>query len=187
MSFWARLGILVAVLVLFCFGAVPIFGRYPQLLEYKKIIAGSLAGLGTLLWLISKVHGGNVDTAAKVNPIMTFGFCGTLLAMCGGIVTKITPISQFVDSPQIAQRFAGVTRGWGQIFQRSPRSYARNRNDPKGPLRIQGIFFRENSPSAIINGQTVVVGDRVGPARVVAIERQSVTVEIAEERKILTL
>jgi hypothetical protein len=187
MNFWARLGILVVVLVLFCFGAAQVFGRYPEWLEHKKIIAGSLAGVGTLFWLISKVHSGNVDTAAKVNPIMTFGFCGIILATCGGAVAKITTISQFVDSPQIVQRFGGVTRGWGQVFQRSPRTYARSRNDPKGPLRIQGIFYRENSPSAIINGQTVVVGDRVGPARVVAIERQSVTVEIAEQRKVLTL
>jgi len=31
------------------------------------------------------------------------------------------------------------------------------------------------------------VGDRIGAARVVAIERQSVTVEIAQERKVLSL
>jgi hypothetical protein len=107
--------------------------------------------------------------------------------MCGGMVTKITPISQFVASPQIIQRFAGIAKGWPRMFQRTSHAGARGRNDPKGPLRIQGIFYRPNSPSAIINGQTVVVGDKVGSARVIAIERQSVTIEIAEQRKVLTL
>jgi len=187
MKIWARLGITVAVLALFCFGAANVFGRYPELHEHKKVIAGSFAGLGTLLWLISKAHGGNVDTAAKVNPIFTLGFCSVLLAMCGGVVSKITPISQLLTGPNVAQRLAGISKGWPELFQRTRTANARPRNDPKGPLRIQGIFYRENSPAAIINGQTVVVGDRVGAARVVAIERQSVTLEIAEQRKVLNL
>jgi hypothetical protein len=185
MKIWARLGIIVAVLALFCFGAAHVFGRYPELHQHKKVIAGSFAGLGTLLWLVSKAHGGNVDTAAKVNPIFTLGFCSVLLAMCGGVVSKITPISQFFAGPGVGQRLAGISKGWPELFQRTAK--ARPRNDPKGPLRIQGIFYRENSPAAIINGQTVVVGDRVGTARVVAIERQSVTLEIAEQRKVLNL
>ena len=61
------------------------------------------------------------------------------------------------------------------------------RNPTKGQLKVQGIFYRERDPSAIINGQTVTVGDRIGTAKVVAIERQSVTVEIAQERKVLSL
>jgi len=142
-----------------------------------------LAAAGTLLWIISKVHGNNVDTAAKSTPVFTLAFCGTILAASGGIVSNVIPISQFIASPQIFQQFASVTKNMPRFFQSS--SGAQARKNAKGALRIQGIFYRENGASAIINGQTVSVGDRVGTARVVAIERESVTVQIAEQRKVL--
>jgi hypothetical protein len=188
MSFWTRLGIFVVILGAFSFGAVEVFSRNPELHDYRRIIAGSFAGAGTLLWIISKVHGNNVDTTAKSAPVFTMAFCGTILAACGGIVSKVTPISQFIASPQILQQFGSVTKELPRFFQKSNYASARDRSNPnKGPLRIQGIFYRENGSSAIINGQTVSVGDRVGTAKIVAIERQSVTVEISEQRKTLTL
>ena len=191
MSFWTRLGIFTVMLGAFSFLAVEVFSRNPELHDYRRIIAGSFAGAGTLLWIISKVHGNNVDTTAKVAPIFTMAFCGTILAACGGIVTKVTPISQFIASPGILQQFGSVTKSLPNLpnfFKRNNYASARDRNNPnKGPLRIQGIFYRENGASAIINGQTVSVGDRVGTAKIVAIERQSVTVEISEQRTTLTL
>jgi cytoskeletal protein RodZ len=54
-------------------------------------------------------------------------------------------------------------------------------------LRLQGIFYRLNKPSAVLNGLTVFVGDQIGEARVRKIERMSVTVELQGQIKVLQL
>jgi hypothetical protein len=42
--------------------------------------------------------------------------------------------------------------------------------------RLQSIFYRVKDPSAVINGKTIFLGDRVGGARVLAIGQDSVTI-----------
>src|SRR5262249_26296155 len=43
--------------------------------------------------------------------------------------------------------------------------------------RVQAIFYRPRNPSAVINSRTVYVGDAVGEGKVVAIDKQTVTIE----------
>jgi hypothetical protein len=54
-------------------------------------------------------------------------------------------------------------------------------------FKLQGIFYRPAKPSAVVNAQTVFVGDRIANAKVKAIDQQSVTLEVAGETKVLTL
>jgi hypothetical protein len=54
-------------------------------------------------------------------------------------------------------------------------------------FKLQGIFYRRTNPSAVVNSKSVFVGDRIGNAKVKAIDHQSVTLEIAGETKVLTL
>ena len=54
-------------------------------------------------------------------------------------------------------------------------------------FRLQGIFYRPNNPSAVVNSRTVIVGDRIGNAQVKAIDQRSVTLDCAGEIKVLTL
>ena len=54
-------------------------------------------------------------------------------------------------------------------------------------LKLQGVFFRPSSPSVLINSKTVSVGEKVAGAKVLRIERDSVTVEWNGETKVLTL
>jgi len=59
---------------------------------------------------------------------------------------------------------------------------------PGGPtFKLQGIFYRSASPSAMVNGKSVFVGDRVSGAKVRAIDRESVTLEFEGQTKKLTL
>jgi HD-like signal output (HDOD) protein/ActR/RegA family two-component response regulator len=58
---------------------------------------------------------------------------------------------------------------------------------PAPELRLQGIFYRRSNASALINGKTVFRGDSIAGGRVVAIDPQSVTVELAGEQKLLRL
>jgi len=54
-------------------------------------------------------------------------------------------------------------------------------------LKLQGIYFRRTNPSVLINGRTLFSGDRVEGARVVTIDRQTVTVEFGGQITLLTL
>lgn len=54
-------------------------------------------------------------------------------------------------------------------------------------LKLQGIFFRLSNPSAMIDGKQVFVGEKVQGAKVIKIERQSVTLEFDGQTKELSL
>lgn len=53
--------------------------------------------------------------------------------------------------------------------------------------KLQGIIYRPDQPSALLNNQTVLIGGRSGEFLVVAIDRQSVTLECAGQTNILRL
>ena len=63
--------------------------------------------------------------------------------------------------------------------------------DPPPPsfpsVRLQGVFFRLTHPQAMINSKTVSVGDKIANTKVIAITRDSVTLQWNGETKVLTL
>ena len=63
---------------------------------------------------------------------------------------------------------------------------------PAGPrpfpeLKLQGIYYRLNNPSVMINGHTLEIGDLVEGVRVIQIERKEVTLELDGQKKALRL
>lgn len=58
---------------------------------------------------------------------------------------------------------------------------------PKPLYKLQGIFWRPSTPSAVVNGKTVFVGDRVETARVTAIDQNSVTLAVDGESTALVI
>ncbi|MEW6303340.1 MAG: hypothetical protein AB1705_07715 [Verrucomicrobiota bacterium] len=44
-------------------------------------------------------------------------------------------------------------------------------------LKVQGIFYSKTRPTALINGKPVFIGDKVDGAKIIRIERDTVTVE----------
>jgi hypothetical protein len=54
-------------------------------------------------------------------------------------------------------------------------------------FRLQGIFYRPSKPCAVVNSQTVYIGDTVGNGKVRAITRESVTITVAGQDKVLVL
>ena len=55
------------------------------------------------------------------------------------------------------------------------------------PLHLQAILRSDNTASAVINGQTLRVGERIAGARVVAIGARSVSIERQGKRSTLHL
>lgn len=59
---------------------------------------------------------------------------------------------------------------------------------PQPPaLKLQGIFYNPDRPSAIVNGKTVFLGNSVGELRVLAITREAVTLGSATQTNVLAL
>ena len=59
---------------------------------------------------------------------------------------------------------------------------------PKPPApKVQAIVFNPTRPSAMINGRTVFVGDKVAGAKVLGIDQDSVTLVAAGQTNVLTL
>lgn len=60
--------------------------------------------------------------------------------------------------------------------------------EPPAPVfKLQGIYYLPSRPSAMINSKTVFVGDSVAEAKVIAIGRESVTLDCQGQTKVLTL
>jgi len=58
---------------------------------------------------------------------------------------------------------------------------------PQPAFKLQGIFYRANNPSAMINSRTVYVGETIDDAKVKSIDRQSVTLLQDGQTRVLTL
>jgi len=54
-------------------------------------------------------------------------------------------------------------------------------------LKLQGVIWSPSRPSAVINGKSVFVGEKVERALVTAIEQDSVKVTLNGEERVLTL
>jgi hypothetical protein len=64
--------------------------------------------------------------------------------------------------------------------------------EPKPPrtfpaVKLQGIAYRKERPSALINGKTMFVGEHVGEAKIIAIDPSRVTLEIEGEFRVYVL
>ena len=55
------------------------------------------------------------------------------------------------------------------------------------PLKLQGIFFNPQNPSAVVNGRSVYLGDRVNGFRVMGISPVAVTFVSATATNVLSL
>jgi len=117
-----------------------------------------------------------------------------------GLSSNRTPVvareSEEADpkAGQTAGKTSGVSNDVPQqpLTQQDPAAAlsATNNAEPDKPtfpsLRLQGIFYRARNPSVMLNSKTVSVGDKVAGAKVVAITRDSVTLQWNGETKVLT-
>jgi len=102
--------------------------------------------------------------------------CISALLLCSTAATAATPTALFPDDPM-----------------RPPATKAMSSTAPSGTrqrreaLQLNAVRITDQQRSAIINGQRVAEGERVGTARVVSIESASVTLERTGSRFTLNL
>jgi hypothetical protein len=136
------------------------------------VIAGVVLGLavivcagGLLLWLVA--HSGGATLQVEARPVKA---------------AAANP-GRLVDPPP-ASLAVGVASGPGTGSNSQP---AVVEPPPAPELKLQGIFFNPRNPSAVVNGRTVYVGDKVSGFNVLTITPQAVTMTSATETNVLSL
>ena len=120
-----------------------------------------LAGAGFLIWQgfessrrDLKVRASNPDEPAPVSPAPAVAPTPALES--AKEATGVEPIAVAVtNNGPVA----------GEALQPAPVTY-----------QLQSIFYRAKNPSAVINGKTVYVGDRIAGAKVLTIDKDSATI-----------
>lgn len=65
--------------------------------------------------------------------------------------------------------------------------FTENAAPPLPAFKLQGIFFNPGNPSAVVNGRTIYLGDRVNGFRLIAVSPVAVTLSNGAETNVLSL
>jgi hypothetical protein len=194
MRIWARLGVSIVILAVFGFFAFKALKSSNFLRARQKQIAIALAGAGTLLYLAQRVHSKPVevdgDDADKyASPFYATGsYWGVIFLLAGAMVGGSNHAQRWLGSSDLKARLGSAE----SLLRFAKLTKAQARSDGANPsqeLRLQGIGFNPNPArcSAIINGQTLLVGESAGGIKVLSINAGSVTVDDSGEVKVLTM
>jgi len=201
----------VTLVATFCILMMEVFQDKEYYETYKWYFCGSLIGSGILFWLTGhflrskkkpgeeenssastlKLHGEAADSEDSEpeqndGPFFLFSlqYWGPMLATFGAIVIFIVPLS---SAKKVAARSTNAVPQVKAVMPPPPtnaKPVLAPIQPPKFPdVKVQGIIYRVGNPSVVLNGKGFFVGDRVGDAEIVAIERQSMTLEIGGQRK----
>lgn len=192
MNFKLKLGVTVAIIGLYCILVIA-FLRGTDL--YAVAHRGAGIALGALAIGLMTLHlvrrpaapppraeggeGVREDELEEAAPVWNFRFTALMALLCGMatyfiLPAQSVPVARAAEPPRVARTNPPVAPT----------------NPPPAqfpPLRLQGIYYRPDRPSALINRRTLFVGDIIEGATVVAITPNSVTVEISGARQELLI
>jgi hypothetical protein len=154
--------------------------RTTLLIVGMTLVVIMILGLaGTLIWFVLKSDRASLPIAARVAE-------APLAALPSEVKPAPTPVKEALPA---------VAPATGQKFEH-PDEPNTNRVPVGGEiveaiqppaLKLQGIFFSPSHPSAVVNGKTVYLGDRVNGFRLVAVSPVAVTFVRATETNVLSL
>jgi hypothetical protein len=188
---WRGLAVAIAILALFGFFALKALDSSSFLKARQKHIAICLAGAGALLWLAQKVHSKPVegqDGSLLISPFYArASYWGALMMLCGGFVGGEERGRQYIQSSEMKARLSSAENLLHNLPNLAKVNGRSRKTNSQPYLKMQGICYSAAKSTAIINGQTVGVGDRVAGAKVLAITASGVTVELSGETKTLAM
>jgi len=137
------------------------------------LLLGGVLGLtvavllgGLLIWVIANSQSARLQAEAKTLPAAE------------GATTNTAPAS---SSPQDQAGLANTPEE--AMTNTQPVAV----EAPPPEFKLQGIFYNPRSPSAVVNGRTVYVGDRVTGYRVITITPEAVTLSSGTQTNVLSL
>jgi hypothetical protein len=192
MNIWTRLGVSVAISAGFYILMTEVLQKTHYFETHKWFCTLALLGGGLLLWLLGTASNRKVSSAGATPTDQ----------MRGGLPSADSESAESVSGGFLSLRYAGfmlmlfgvitlvITPSHRKTLIAAARSMTVRTNSPAGsrsvvPLKLQGVILAQANPSAIINGSTCFVGDKIGQAKVVAITMCSVTLSFGDAEQVL--
>lgn len=202
-----RMLVISAVLIVVVSGAVAeVAGGYADFQLRKQTIALALGVLGVLLLIFGKRRAmqragaefaqkpaAETDTVtAPGNFIGSLQYWGPMLMLFAVVVFLATPANLKVMSFLKLSDFKLSSLKSLVPEKKAPENIGPEKEVPAPviefpPMKMQGVTASSRRPSVIINAKTYFIGERVGNAVVTFIDRQSVTLELGGQTKVLSM
>ncbi len=111
----------------------------------------------------------------------------SIIVVSTNIVVRPNPAATLAPLAEAASTNAPLTSPQTQADAPAPPAEPAAPPSPVADLKLRSIIYREGKPAAVINGDMLYVGDEIRGARVVRIDRHTVTVERKGETNQLQL
>ncbi|HXG48141.1 MAG TPA: hypothetical protein VNO52_10995 [Methylomirabilota bacterium] len=165
--------------------------------QHTLVVGGIIGGLGLLTWAAGRARqimaardnpaGSDAPTGV---PLFSLQFFGPVVALCGALIA---------GQGRVQSLYYQLNAKWKAVASRPAHARGSDANrtaepaagqakgTPEPEIKLQGIFFRKSGATAMIDGQTVAVGDWIGGVQVTAIDKKTVTVEMGGTSRVLKL
>jgi len=185
MNLWGRLGISAVLVAAFSIMMTEVLQHKPFYELYRWAICAVLLAMGALFLIVGRLVNTRIRESREGDErvqapflLVNLEYWGLILTIFGIIVIFIAPYKK-VEARAVAPTNAG------------PRSVATNAPIPKPvtfpALKLQGIVYKQDRSSALLNGRTYFVGNYVGEAKLVAISATNVVLEMQGQQRELVL
>jgi hypothetical protein len=191
------LGFSVAVVALFCFAVAGLLAGKPAFEVCRPYLAGGMVVIGVGAWFTGRVLARRKSLAPR-DPeeegesfdLQDLRYWGPMCVLLGVITLFIWPLQEASSSPTVAAppTLKKVVAQVAPTPKPAPVRVIAKKIGVKFPvLKFQGVFVRDDSSFAIINGRSYTVGDHVGEVVVRSIHADSVALELHGEIKRFTM
>jgi hypothetical protein len=187
---WTILGVSVAIVAVFCVSVAELLVGHPIFEHSRGYIAISFAVSGIIAWFIGgflarRRLANKPEEEAKVFVLFDLRYWGPMFVALG-------VITLFIDTIKLRETNTSVASAPPQLKKAEPVVVVEPAPTPKSPvdfpvLKVQGIIFRENHSTVILNGRSYEKGDLVGDLTVKEITRETVKFEKSGAEKLFFL
>lgn len=192
---WTILGCSIAVVAIFCVAVAEFLVGTPFFEARRPFFAMGLAICGAVLWFWGRRR---TEKKASENPedeadthafvLADLRYWGPMLVILGLITLFIQTLHQ--KEPVTVQARvapAQVTPPPPPPEPASPAPEPKRAPATFPVVKLQGVIFKAENSTAIINGQSFAIGDRIGDAVLKEINRDGVILKIDEQVKSILL
>ena len=189
---WTILGVSVAIVAFFCVSVAELLVGHPVFERSRGYIAAVFAVSGIFAWFLGRFLGRKrlahkSEDEAKVFVLFDLRYWGPMFLALG-------VITLFIDTIKLRETNTGLAAAPAPPPKKAEPVVAVVEPPPTPklpvdfpPLKVQGIIFRENYSSVILNGRSYEQGDMVGDMMVKEITRETVKLEKSGEEKLFFL
>ena len=203
MNIWGRLGISVAIVAMFSIVMIEALQGRTFYQVYRWAICAVLLAMGTFLLLVGGFVNRKIreshrdDPEAPTGPflLVNLQYWGLMLTIFGIIVIFIVPFQKVeAREPKPAAPKEKVVKKVVPVAvtnepPKPPPAPAPPKPRPVvfSDLKLQGLVYRGEDSSALINGRTYFVGDIIAGAKLISISETNAVVERDGQQKELLL